>query len=199
MNAEDDFTKCLDAIVFAKEHLDSHIAMYRSELMRKLIALFSPSYRGSLTAAVMNWYNNLPVAAKQHLFDTDTNALLVAISQHVGYDDNKMLDELVHAVAVIAIEDWNDRQADIFFNNISESIAKVNGFTAKPVSGDQGGKLSVSMEGTHIEKVFSADAITPLGKTMLNNLRSIFEDYNNALEPEEQLAIMAKLIGEIIH
>ena len=55
------------------------------------------------------------------------------------------------------------------------------------------------MDGVVVEKSFAADAITPLGKTAFNNLKSVFEEYNDALEPDEQLAILVRLIGEIIH
>ena len=199
LSTNDDLALCFEEIAKVKKYLDAHITMFRTELTRKLISLFNADYQGGLTLAVMNWYKSLPEATTLHLFDADTNSLLVAIRKHTGYDDDKLLDELVYAFAVIAIEDWNDRQAEIFIEKIAESIAKVNGFTEAPVSDTQDGKLSVSVDGTHIEKVFSADTITPLGKTVLNNLKSVFEDYNDALEPEEQLAILAKLIGEIIH
>ena len=199
LGATGDLALCFEEISKAKKHLDTHITSFRTELTRKLISLFNADYQGGLTSAVMTWYKGLPETTTLHLFDADTNALLVAIRKHTGYDDDKLLDELVYAFAVIAIEDWNDRQAEIFIEKIAESIAKVNGFIDAPVSDTQDGKLSVSVDGTHIEKVFSADTITPLGKTVLNNLKSVFEDYNDALEPEEQLAILAKLIGEIIH
>lgn len=199
LGTADDLELCFEEIANVKQHLDTHIAVFRTELSRKLISLFSADYQGGLTSAVLNWYKALPETTALHLFDADTNALLAAIAKHTGYDDNILLNKLVYAFAVIAIEDWNDRQAEIFIEKIADSIAKVNGFVQTPAGDIQDGKLSVSVDGTHIEKVFSADAITPLGKTVLNNLKSVFEDYNDAIEPEEQLAILAKLIGEIIH
>lgn len=199
MNTGEDLTRCFEEIKEAKIHLDTHISVFRTALIQRLTDLFIPNYEGSFATAVRKWYDDLPLTTKQHLFDADTNALLKAISKQTSYDDEKMLDDLVYAVAVIAIDDWNDRQQKLFVANISESVAKVNGFQAKTTHTAQDGTLSVSVDGMHIDKVFSTEAITPLGKTMLNNLRSIFDDYNNALEPEEQLAILAKLIGEIIH
>lgn len=198
-DASGDLTKCLEIIKQVKVYLDTHLLVFRDELIKKLTTLFDSEYQGGLTSAAMAWYRGLPDATKQHLFDADTNALLVAIRNHTGYDDDKMLDEMVYAFTAMAIEDWNDRQAEIFIERIAESISKVNGFREVPASSEQAGKLSITVGGACIEKAFSAETITPLGKTVLNNLRSVFEDYNDALEPEEQLAILAKLIGEIIH
>jgi hypothetical protein len=48
------------------------------------------------------------------------------------------------------------------------------------------------------EKTFEPGGISPLGKTVLNNLLSVFEEYNDAIEPDEQLAIIVKLMGDVI-
>ena len=54
------------------------------------------------------------------------------------------------------------------------------------------------MPGVSVEKSFSADSISPLAKTAMNNMESIFEEYNDALAPDEKLAILTQLIGRII-
>ena len=115
------------------------------------------------------------------------------------YDDNRLLDDLVFAFVSISIEDWNDSTADAFTKAISDSIAKINEYIETKSDSDQDGRLTIAIDGTVVDKTFATDAITPLGKTAYNNLKSVFEEYNDALEPDEQLAIIAKLIGEIIH
>jgi hypothetical protein len=59
--------------------------------------------------------------------------------------------------------------------------------------------VSISLTGTKLEKTFSSSTISPLGKTVINNLRAVFDEYNGALETDEQLAILAQLIEEIIN
>ena len=54
------------------------------------------------------------------------------------------------------------------------------------------------MPGISVEKSFSADDISPLAKTAMNNMEAIFEEYNDALAPDEKLAILTQLIGRII-
>ena len=101
--------------------------------------------------------------------------------------------------ASIAVEDWNDATADAFIKGISDSISRVNEYLEVKSDDGQEDRLAIVVDGVNIEKTFSADSITPLGKTAFNNLKSVFEEYNDALEPDEQLAILAKLISEIIH
>ena len=82
--------------------------------------------------------------------------------------------------------------------SISESIQRISEYKESTNASNKC-RLSIQLgEGVH-EKTFIADEISPLGKTALSNLRSVFDEYNDALEPDEQLAILAKLIEEIIH
>ena len=114
------------------------------------------------------------------------------------YDDERLLDLLVQIFVSISVEDWNDKTAEMFIRNISESVSRVNEYVVTDETDAQSGRLTISLGDISIEKSFSNDTITPLGKTALNNLRAVFEEYNDALEPDEWLAIMTKLIGEII-
>ena len=74
----------------------------------------------------------------------------------------------------------------------------MNEYVGNEENDAQSGKLAISVGDISIEKTFANDTITPLGRTALNNLRAVFEEYNDALEPDERLAILTKLIGEII-
>lgn len=199
LSVNEDFPECYGEILKVKELLDSHLVVYRSELTKMLTAMFTPGYQGGLSHSVMAWYKRLPDATKQHVFDTDANALLSTASMITTYDDTKLLDSLVSIFVSIAIEDWNDSLADSFIKGISDAIGRINDFVESKEDAEHDGHISIAVDGVHVEKTFSADAITPLGKTALSNLQSVFEEYNDALEPDEKLAILARLIGEIIH
>ena len=158
-----------------------------------------PGYQGGLSHSVMAWYKKLPDSTKQHVFDTNANALLSTARSISAYDDEELLDELVSIFASIAIEDWNDATAEVFIKGVSDAISRINEYVETKSDVEQDGRLTIAVDGILVEKTFATDTITPLGKTAFNNLKSVFEEYNDALEPDEQLAILAKLIGEIIH
>ena len=192
------YDECLSTIERVKSELDGHLANFRKELVKKLTGVFIPYYKGGLSSAVMSWYRKLPDTTKKHIFDADTNTLLSTASVISTYDNDKLLDTLVSIFISISIEDWSDQTAETFIRNISESVSRVNEYVGSGENGAQSGKLAISVGGISIEKTFANDTITPLGKTALNNLRAVFEEYNDALEPDERLAILTKLIGEII-
>lgn len=199
LSSSEDLSECLAEISRVKMYLDGHIVNYRDELTKKITAMFMPGYRGGLTLAVASWYKKLPDTTKQHVFDANANALLSAAGAISTFDDALLLDDLIAAFVSIALEDWNDASADHFIKGVSDAIAKINEYVEADTDNGQGGKLSITIDGSIVEKSFTADSITSLGKTAFNNLKAIFEEYNDALEPDEQLAILAKLIGEIIH
>lgn len=199
LSSSEDLSECLTEIARVKALLDEHLARYRDELIKKLTAMFIPGYQGGLSHSVIAWYKKLPDSTKQHVFDANANSLLSTASSISTYDDESLLDDLVSVFTSIAVEDWNDATADAFIKGVSEAIARINDYIETKSDVEQDGRLTIAVDGVLVEKTFATDSITPLGKTAFNNLKSVFEEYNDALEPDEQLAILAKLIGEIIH
>ncbi len=198
LSANGDLEECYEAVRRTKELLDAHLRTCRKELVKKLTGLFAPGYQGSLTRSLKDWYHNLPDSAKTHLFDASANALLATAAAIDSYDDDSLLDQLVAIFASIAVEDWNDAMADTFLRNAAGAVQRIGECTEPRQAAGQEGRLLISTGEAPIEKTFAAGAITPLGKTALNNLRSVFEDYSDTLSPDEQLAIIAQLISEIL-
>lgn len=199
LSPNENLDECFAVVKGAKELLDAHLRTYRMELNKKLTAMFMPGYQGGLSRAMIAWYKKLPEATKTHVFDADANALLTTAGTIDSYNDDDLLDALVSIFAAISIEDWNDNSAEGFIKNISDAIGRINEYVESKCNGQDDSRLLITIDGVQVEKTFTAEAISPLGKTAFNNLKSIFEEYNDALEPDEQLAILAKLIGEIIH
>ena len=198
LTEDDGFARCFDVIKESKELLDNHLTLYRNELAKKITALFVPGYQGGLTRSMLSWYEQLPETTRTHVFDATTNALLTIAGSINSFNDDTLLDSLVITFTSIAIEDWKDELADAFIKSITDAINRINEFVGSEISGNQDGRLLIDVHGIKIEKTFVSETISPLGKTALNNLRSVFDEYNESLEPDEQLAILAKLIGEIV-
>ena len=192
------YDESIRSIRAAKEMLDSHLDLCKKELGLKLTRIFNPGYQGSLSNAAITWYKKLPEYTKSHMFDSSSNQLLSIVKEVTSYNDDALIDDLVSAFTSIELADWNDSVSDSFMLSFSESIQRISEYKESN-NNTHKCKLSIQLgDGVH-EKSFSADEISPLGKTALSNLRSVFDEYNDALEPDEQLTILAKLIEEIIH
>ena len=132
------------------------------------------------------------------MFDSNSNLLLSIVKDVTSYNDDALIDDLINAFTSIQLADWNDSVSDSFMSSIGESIQRISEYKESTNASNKY-RLSIQLGGGVHEKTFTSDEISPLGKTALSNLRSVFDEYNDALEPDEQLAILAKLIEEIIH
>lgn len=190
--------ECAEKIIQFRQDLDKHIQTFKNELSAILVAMFAPGYQGGLPVAVSAWYKKLPETTRQHVFDANTNALLTLAGSKATYNETDFLDQLVESFEAIGIEDWNDTTADQFRNDIEASLRKIVSYRESKSEDRAECKVAISMPGMVVEKNFSTEDISPLATTALNNLSSIFDEYNDALEPDEKIAILAKLIGKVI-
>lgn len=197
--AENQLQICTESIMRCKAFFDTHIKNCKKEISKMLIALFMPGYQGGLAKSMMAWYKKLPESTRKHVFDSNSNSLLGFVSNISTYNDDAILDELMMEFVSMEIEDWSDSLASNFIKDVTDAIAKINDYHEDTISNKNECMVSISLTGTKLEKTFSSSAISPLGKTVINNLRAVFEEYNGALETDEQLAILAQLIEDIIN
>lgn len=197
LSASGKYTDCAAEIKRVKEFLDMHIEDFKKGLIDYLVALFIPEYSGTLSKAMKLWYEKLPDSIKHHVFDTGANSLLLLASNWNSYDDQRLLNELSLLFVSMAIEDWTDQLSDCFKNNIETTIKRINSFI-EVESVQSECKLVIDLPGVKVEKSFLDAEISPLGRTALSNLKAIFDEYNDAIEPDEQLAIIARLVKDVI-
>lgn len=193
-----DMEECANKIEIFRDTLMKHIPDYRTEMCRVLVAMFVPGYQGQLPKAVQVWYKKLSDNTKQHIFDSTTNSLLTIARNINSYNEDDLLDSMVDVFESVGIEDWNDFTASDFVQSVEASIKKINEYKEVQADEKQDCKVSISIPGLSVEKNFSANSISPLAQTALNNIESIFDEYNDSLEPDEKLAILASLIERVI-
>ncbi len=197
LSASSNLNECLLKIEQAQRFLDEHIQNLCRELCNNAASLFSPEYCGSLPNAIKLWHEKLPEATKHHVFDSEANALLIFAQDLNSYDDYRIISELALMLTSMAIEDWSDQLARQFLISLRECLNRINVFCENGED-DQNCSLTINLPHVKVEKNFTDADISPLGQTALSNLKAVFEEYNDALEPDEQLAIIAKLISDVI-
>jgi len=190
---------CYQQIYHTKQTLGGHLSDVRQELSKVLIGIFKPGYQGGLSRSIKAWYKDLPAITKTRVFDSNSNILLSFAEKLNSYDDIQVLDELIYRFTSMAIEDWSDALAAQFIDDISASVSKVLSYHQQDhfVQNDDC-KIIINLENGNIEKSFVSSKISALGKTALNNLEAVFEEYNGALEPDEQLNILIQMIKDLL-
>lgn len=196
--AENQLHRCAESIERCKSFFDEHIKNCKAEISKRLIALFMPGYQGGLAKAIMAWHKKLPKSTIKHVFDSNSNALLRFAAHISTYNDDAILDELMFEFISMGIEDWNDSLASSFIKGVTDAITKINDYCEDATSTENECMMSISRAGAKLEKTFSSSMISPLGQNVMNDLRAVFDEYNGALEADEQLAILAQLIEDVI-
>ena len=79
----------------------------------------------------------------------------------------------------------------------SESIQKINQYDGGQKT-EKTSEIAINISGKLVNRSFSAEDISPLGNTVLKNLEAVFDEYNDAVSPDEKLAIIAKLIEGVV-
>lgn len=183
----------------AKEVLDRHITCVKDYLRKQIISLFSGNQLGSAASAIMGWYEKLQENTKTHIFSSDANNLLSYTRKINGYDDVQLINKLAWMFSSMLIEDWTDDTIGLFEEKISRTIEEIEQYEDQD-KGEEGNEVTVSVgiNGSSHEKHFSNTTISGLGQTVLSNLRAVFEEYNEAIPPDEQLAILVEMIKEFI-
>lgn len=198
-STEGKMRECYKIIENAKYILDDHLASFKAELNNYIKKLFIPDYSGGLSSAIKRWYDDLTAETKTHLFDSTTNEILSYSSKLSSYDDSQVLYDLSVLFTSMAIEDWSDELADQFITDISNTVFNINTYCFSDHAEDIADcNLKISLPGRTIEKRFASSEISALGKTALNNIKAAFEEYNAALEPNEQLAILLTMIKDLL-
>lgn len=197
LSAEEKYQECVEEIGRVKEFLDIHIAEVRKSLATYLTNLFMPGYSGALSSALKLWYEKLPDATKHHVFDSEANELLLLADRWNSFDDQRLLNELSMIFVSMAIEDWTDQLEEQFVHAVVSTTERINAFI-QVKNKQQDCKLAINSPEIQVEKTFTDAEISPIGKTLLNNLKAVFEEYNEAIEPDEKLAIIAKLVSDVI-
>ncbi len=193
----DRYSDSLNYISKTKEILDSHIRNLKKEISILIVQLFNSNKNSSLSSAIINWYNNLSNSTKSHVFDSVSNQLLSIAKDVNTFNDEHLLNVIVNAFVGLSIEDWNDSMLSEFISSLKQSIAKINSYKDSSHS-DNKFKILLQSEDGIYEKDYSSNKISLLGETALNNIRSVFEEYNESLNPNEKLAIILKVLKEII-
>ena len=192
------YNDSLSFLELTKNTLDSHIKNTKRGLLQIIVKFFNSNENSSLSSAIISWYRQLPDSTKTHMFDAKSNQLLSIAKNNNSYDDDRLFDTIVDEFVGLSIVDWNDSALLDFMDSLKNSISSISEYKEKNDSTNRF-KLSIQLDDGIHEKVYSSNDISLLGETALNNIRAIFEEYNEALEPDEKLAIITKLLEDIIH
>ena len=115
-------------------------------------------------------------------------------------DENAFVCDLAKAVTGFELSYWTDSKINDFEEALRDSVNRLNEYD--PKEGLQEGEMKITIEsgdGDPIISQFSQEELSQTGQTMLNKMKNTLDNFGGAISYEEKIAIMAKILKEIIN
>lgn len=192
---DDNFTNLKDRLGDFFENSNSFIEEFKKWLCRKVLDIFRNHTNGELFSVMHEWHRKLNESTRIHIFDADTNIILKFINTNENYDNEYVISTIARDITTFAIEDWNDSMVDEFLSTVERCVKGVNDYNeAEHSSEEQNVSITLNLDGNVYEKQLDNSEISPIAETALNNIETVFEDYADAISPQDRVSILLKLL-----
>lgn len=193
MGSDDNFPATAEKIGRLKEILDSHKSRCEVQLIQDTKALFSPNYEGSLTEAIKLWHRGVSGTITQR----NSKELLRFAETLTSYNKKEVLSQLIQIFVGISLADWNDKSSEIYDTSLRQSLAHCREQSQIKTKEENKQVAQNKQAIKSKEKKPSTTKISPMGENIKNSLQSLLEEYQEAVEPEEMIAILTSLMEEL--
>ena len=180
-----DYENCDKKIKNLFKEFDKKYEMYKKDIIIKVKSSFNLS-SNSIKDTYELWKSKHPYIT-QIVFDNNEKMIFKGL-EDIMFDDMNSIDILSSYVFGFSLAGWNKKSEETFFNYLNRFIATVDNFENTPSN-------------TKIDNKINYDSnykLSSLGKTLYSNLTDSLEEYGYALSNEEKVAVLKKLLAEIL-
>jgi len=195
-----DLNTCVKKIVEIKKFLDEYLFEFKKYLIVKTKTVFAADYKGELGQALKNWYESLEQKTRHHIFDMSTNVFISYVFGLTNYDEMAIVSDLAKQMTGLSVEDWNDTTFEYYMASLNKVVDVITEFEANKdcrTSSDTY-KITVTIDGEDVERTFTNKQLSAMGEMALNNIASVFYDFNESIDNDEKMAILLKLMKDLI-
>lgn len=189
------YQELLKNIINVKNYLDSYLDLYEENLIQLTKNKLLKSYKGSLGMAFELWLNNLEEYKKNHLYKNIVNEFINYASDIKGKSDKVIIENLSFIVTGLSVGDWNEEIFESYEFNLNEILNCINEYIQAEETSSTSNlncKINLGLE----EKTFEIEEISSLGKTIVNNIEEVFEDYGNSVSDNEKRSILIQMLKQ---
>ena len=183
-----------------KQELETVSEKQYIRVLRVVKQIFGVGETDNLIISLQIIYNENWMSKSHKAFDYTTNSVLDLVSKARSMDESSFVYDLAKAVTGFELNYWTDNKIDDFEEALRETVNRLNEYD--PEEGLQEGEIKIIIEsgdGNPVISQFSQEELSQAGQTMLNKMKNTLNNFGGAISYEEKLAIMAKLLREIIN
>lgn len=197
-HSEDEQKKGIENVKSFKDRLDKHLSNVKDYLIIETKKIFGDKSEGTLSSTVFAWRRKLPEKVRQRLFDSKTNQILRYLLSVDQYDDKELIEDLAQCVTGVHVADWRDSTLETYRKILSTALRTIHAFDASSSDEESENGIEVVFNGERISKTFASVHITSIGKTVVNAIESVFEEYGEAISVDEKLCVLLRIMKTLI-
>ena len=207
---EDNLSKAAVKLNEAKKQLDGCKNALTERLKHELINVFGKNVQEatSLSSAVMDWIEMLPVSAKQHVFSGTPQAMLEVLIDP-SMVENELLERIVRAVSGLRINDWDDSKETDFLMKVKNAKKEIESYNVGASESNPKGNVIINngddyllayidIQGHKQHKTFNRVEVSPRARLLRNEIDEALETMGAALSVEEKRQVLLEALSEIL-
>ena len=183
-----------------KQELETVSDKQYIRVLRVIKQIFEVGENADLIAFLQELYNESWESKSHKAFDYTTNSVLDLVSKAKTMDENTFVYDLAKAVTGFELDYWTDNKISDFEETLKNAVNRLNEYD--PIESLQEGEMKITIEssdGNPVISQFSQEELSQAGQTMLNKMKNTLNNFGGSISYEEKIAIMAKILKEIIN
>ncbi len=190
--------ECVAIIKNIKETCDKHFEQLIENLINETKQVFMPGYEGELSGALKGWYTTLDSNLEQYMLDAQASRIIDLIRNMDEYNEKRILERLGIEVTGLHLEDWTKHTSEEFLKELQSIKEDISNIKVINTGANEGVKISIQLNGITKQKLLREEEISPIGETLLTNLKDSLDEYGDAIEASEKMSILIQLIDTLM-
>ena len=201
-----DYTKVYQIVEDVKQKLDSAIEELYQGVLRDTKVVLGDKESDGFMPVLADWYHFLSAEALKQIHDTLASGFLSVVADVTkrieageNLTEKVVLNRLAKVLVDLHLEDWQENTHAYYLEQLS---AVVSSYDVKSSNSSEvmEGKKQLQFtgeDGKEIQKYYS-DEINGTAEFLQNEMLSVLEEFGESVEPEEKVAVLMKLLEEIV-
>ena len=171
------------------------------KLIAEVKVLFGVSKTDSLSSVLANFYDDLKVTTKEHLFSGKASMFL-DIAKHPNNDEYKLIETIARAIFNLRMSDFTDEIMSCYVHDLKAVVDEIKSYDEKLANSRNsanGYKIIFTDENGHeITRQFDATEYTDSGQLLYNDLTTAIDEFGGAVSSDEKRQILFRILKELV-
>ena len=186
-----------------KDSYEDTLRLLKTDIKKNLITIFDKNAlkQSSLTSVLKDWYDELKISTKEHVFDSYKSLILDKIANSSG-DEDSLIYQLAKVVTGLRLDDWNHNVKDDFFNQIKEFKFDIEKFDREVGLNTDSLPNSYTLskidaEGNTTSKTFSRVECSSTATLLKNEIMNAISEMGESISESEKRQVLLEALESL--